>query len=88
MRAQEHPSVWRTHLGIGWASNCRRWSHQLRSWWTAHHAARHHARLAALDARWDATREAVRPLPADAARDLIAPTHAHVTAAALSTLAV
>jgi hypothetical protein len=86
MRGQGQASVGRTHLGSGCARDHKRWSHQLRSWWTAHQAARHHARLATLTVRWDATREAVRPLHADAAIDMIALTHASSTATALYTL--
>jgi hypothetical protein len=88
MRGQGQASVGRTHLGIGCARDRKRWSHQLRSWWAAHQAARHQARLATLTVRWDATREAVRPLHADAALDMIAPTHACSTAAALYIIAV
>jgi hypothetical protein len=74
--------------GIPRATAKTRWSHQLRSWWTAHHAARHHARLAMLQGRWDARREVVIPSHADAALDMIAPTHACATATALGTLAL
>ena len=86
MRVHGHASVWRTHIGIGRARDRKSWYPQLRSWWTAHQAARHHARLATLNGRWDATREAVRSLHADAALDMIAPTHACSIATALCTL--
>jgi hypothetical protein len=86
MRAHEQVSVWRTYLGIDPARDRKRWYGQLRSWWTAPQAARHHARLATLQGRWDAQREAVRSLRADAAPDMIAPTHARATATALRTL--
>jgi hypothetical protein len=88
MRAYGHASVWRTYIGIGRARDRKSWYHQLRSWWTAHQAARHHARLATLTARWDAKREAVRALHADAAVDMVASTHACSTATALCTLAL
>jgi len=42
---------------------------QLTEWWATHKAARHDAKLATLRARWDARREAVHPLRADAAID-------------------
>jgi hypothetical protein len=86
MRVHEQVSVWRTHLGIGPARDRKRWYDQLRSWWTTHQAACQHARLATLQGRWDAQREAIRSLRADAAPDMIAPTHARATATALYTL--
>ena len=63
------------------------WYQQLKEWWAAHQAARHDAKLATLRARWDARREAVRPLRADAAIDMVASTHAFSTTTALCDLA-
>ena len=67
MRAQRHVLVWGTHAGKGRASEAKGWYQQLKAWWTAHKAAREQARMAALDACWDAMHEAVRPLRAEAA---------------------
>jgi hypothetical protein len=83
-----HATIWGTHIGVGRARDAKGWSQQLRDWWTAHKAARRQARLAALDACWDAQREAVRPLRADAAPDIVAAQHAFATATRLYGLAV
>ena len=88
MRAHGHASVWRTHIGVGRATDSEGWYQQLTEWWVAHKAARYDARLATLKARWDARREAVRPLHADAAVDMVASTHACSTTTALCNLGV
>jgi len=51
-------------------------------------AARHDAKLATLTARWDARREAVHPLHADAAVDMVAATHVFSTTTTLCDLGV
>jgi hypothetical protein len=76
MRAHGHATVWETHLGIGRARDAKGWYHRLREWWAAHTAAHRQARLAALDACWDARHEAVRPLRAEAAPEMAAAQHA------------
>jgi hypothetical protein len=86
MRAYGHASVWRTHIGVGRATDRKGWSQQLKTWWAAHKAARHDAKLATLTARWDARREAVHPLHADAAIDMIPSIHACSTTTALCNL--
>jgi len=88
MRAHGHASVWRTHSGVGRANDDKGWYQQLKAWWATQKAARHDARLAALNARWDAGREAVRVLHADAAIDMVASTHAFSTTTTLCDLAV
>jgi hypothetical protein len=70
MRTHGHVTVWNTPIGIGRASGRAGWCQQLRNWWTAHKAARRQAKLDALNSRWDATREAVRPLRAEAAIEM------------------
>jgi len=88
MPAHGHASVWRTHIGIGRATDSKGWSQQLKAWWVAHKAACQEAKLATLKAHWDARREAVRPLHADAAIDMVASTHAFSTTTALCNLGV
>jgi hypothetical protein len=88
MRTYGHVSVWRTRLGIGRATDTKEWSQQLTAWWAAHKAARHDATLATLNTRWDARREAVRVLHADAAIDMVASAHAFSTTTALCALAL
>ncbi len=70
MSMRSHATVWGTHIGVGRASDTKGWSQQLRDWWMAHKATRRQAKRAALHARWDATREAVRPRRADAAPEM------------------
>jgi hypothetical protein len=88
MHANGHTTVWGTHLGVSRARDTKRWYQQLKAWWAEHRAARRAAHLAALSAGWDARREAVRPVHADAAVDLVAPAHADSTIIALSSLSV
>jgi hypothetical protein len=76
MRGHGQASVWRTHIGPGRASTTKNWYEQIRDRWTAYKAARREAKLVTLRARWDSRHEAVRPLHADAAIDMVASTHA------------
>jgi hypothetical protein len=86
MNATGHTTVWGTHIGVGRARDIKGWYHELKDWWAAHKSSHHEARLAALKARWNARREAVRPLHADAALDLVASTHAFSSTTALCDL--
>jgi hypothetical protein len=86
MQAHGHTTVCGTHVGIGSATDAKGWYHQLKEWWADQKAARHEAKLAALNARWNARREVVRPLHADAAVDMVAPTHAFSTTTTLCDL--
>jgi hypothetical protein len=88
MHANGQTTTWGTHTGVGRARDTKRWYQQIRDRWTAYKAARHNAKLATLRASWDARREAVRPLHADAAIDLVACAHASSTIIALSSLSV
>jgi len=75
-------------IGVGRATDGKGWYQQLTEWWTAYKAARHDATLATLTARWDARREAVHPLHADAAVDMVAATHMFSTTTTLCDLGV
>jgi hypothetical protein len=88
MSAHGHTLHWGTHIGVGRASDRKSWYQQMKDWWAAHKAARQAAKLATLRAQWDAGREAVRPLHADAAVDMVASTHACSTTTALCDLSV
>jgi hypothetical protein len=88
MPAHGHTTVWGTHVGIGRATDAKGWYQQLKEWWADHKAARQEVKLATLRAHWDARREAVRPLHADAAVDMVASTHVFSTTTALCDLSV
>jgi hypothetical protein len=87
MRSHAHTATWGTHIGVGHGHDAKRWYEHLKAWWTAHKAIRREARLAAIAARWDATREALTPLRADAAVDMVAAEHAFTAATTLYGLA-
>ena len=76
MRAYGHASVWRTHIGVGRATDTKSWYQQIRDWWTAHKAARQQANIEALNRCWDAQRETVTSHRAEAAPEMVAAHHA------------
>jgi hypothetical protein len=76
MRTHGHTTVWGTHRGRGRARDAQGWYAHLKAWWIAHKALRHEAELAAIAARWDATREAVIPFRAEAGAEMAAAQHA------------
>ena len=76
MTTNGHTTVWGTHIGVSWAKGAKSWYQQIKEWWQAHKAARHDTKLAALNARWDAKREAVTPYKAEAAPEMAAEHHA------------
>ena len=83
-----HAIAWGTHIGDKRTTDAKGWYAQFKTWWANHKAARQEAKRAALNARWDARREAVRPFHAEAAINLVAPTHACATTAALCDLSI
>jgi hypothetical protein len=88
MRSDGQATVWGTHIGVGRTRSGAGWCRQLQQWWDAHKAAREQAKLRALNARWDAQREAVRPLQAGTAADMVAAHYAFATATRLYGFAV
>jgi hypothetical protein len=76
MHAHRQSTGWGTHIGVGQATDVRGWFQQLKAWLAAYQAARHQAKLSALNARWKATREAVTPCWAEAAPEMAAQHHA------------
>jgi hypothetical protein len=88
MRAHGHTTVWGTHIGIGRARGDASWYQQVKEWWQAHKIERQQTKLAALNACWDAEREVVRPLRAEAALEMVAAQHAFSTAIRLYGLTV
>jgi hypothetical protein len=88
MHANGHTTVWGTQISVGRGRDAKGWYQRLHEWWAAHKATRQEAKLARLRAQWDASREAVRPLHADAAIDMVASTHAFSTTTALCNLGV
>jgi hypothetical protein len=86
MHAHRHTTAWGIHIGGRRARNVKGQYHELKDWWAAHKTARHEARLATLKARCNAKCEAVRPLHAATALDLVASTHAFSTTTAICDL--
>jgi hypothetical protein len=72
MRTYRHTSVLGTHSGTGRAQDAKGWYAHLKAWWAAHTAMRHEAPRDTLTARWDAKREALTPVCAEAAAEMAA----------------
>jgi hypothetical protein len=88
MRSHGHATVWGTHVGVDRARDGAGWYQRLQEWWATHQATRRQAKLEALNAYWDAKREAVRPLRAEAALEMVAAQGAFSTATKLYGLSV
>jgi hypothetical protein len=83
-----HTIPWGTHVGAGRTTGAKGWYAQMKSWRAARKAARHEAQRAALQAQWDARREAVCTPRTGDASDMAAPSHAHSIAMAFRDLGV
>jgi hypothetical protein len=70
MRSHGHAIVWGVHVDIGRARGSSGWYQQLKEWWAARKSSQQQAKLAALNARWDAERETLRPVRAEAALEM------------------
>jgi hypothetical protein len=88
MHANGQTTVWGAHIGVSRARDTKCWYQELKAWWADHRAARRAAHFAALRAGWDARREAVHPLRAAPAIDLVVSTHACSATAVLCNLGV
>jgi hypothetical protein len=72
-----HSIPWGTRIGDRRSTDAKDWYAQFKTWLSARKTVRQEAERAAIEVRWDAQREAVRPYRADAARDMVTPSHAH-----------
>jgi hypothetical protein len=78
-----HSIPWGTRIGDRRRTDAKGWYAQFKTRLSARKTAHQEAERAAIEVRWDAQREAVRPYRADAARDMVTPSHAHSVAMAL-----
>jgi hypothetical protein len=77
-----HSIPWGTRIGEKRITDAKGRYAPFKSWLAARKTAQQEAEHKAIEARWDAQREAVRPYRADAARDMVTPSHAHSVAMA------
>jgi hypothetical protein len=86
MAGHGHTATWGTYIGAGRAheAKAKSWYTQFKTWL----AARREARRLALNACWDARREAVHPFRADAAIDMVPAAYTDATARALCELSL
>jgi hypothetical protein len=83
-----HSIPWGTRIEDRRETDAKGWYAQFKTWLTARQTAHQEAERKAIEARWDAQREIFRPYRADAARDMVAPSHAHSVAMAFHGLGV
>jgi hypothetical protein len=72
MSAHGQTTMWGTDENISQAGASVGWYQYLRQWWQTHKALRQQVRREILNARWDAKREVVRPIHAEAAAEMLA----------------
>jgi hypothetical protein len=72
MRAQGQTTVWGNHITVGRAKHRAGWLQQLRDWCPRYKATRRDTKFAALNGCWDAHREVLIPVGADAAAEMAA----------------
>jgi hypothetical protein len=72
-----HSIPWGTRIGDRRSTDAKDGYAQFKTRLSARKTARQEAERAAIEVRWDAQREAVRPYRSDAARDMVTPSHAH-----------
>jgi hypothetical protein len=86
MEIMKMPNAYDTVSGlqvnIARTTPAQSWYTRIKTWWAARRGADH----AALNACWDPRREAVRPLRADAARDMVPQTCVHTAVSAYCAL--
>ena len=70
MRAHEQATVWGNHITRDRARHCAGWLQQLHDWWLLYKATRRDKKLAALNGCWDAHREVLIPVGAEAAPEM------------------
>ena len=70
MRAHGQTTVWGHHITVGRANHSVGWLQQVREWWTLYKATRRDKKLAALNGCWDAHREVLIPIRAEAAAEM------------------
>jgi hypothetical protein len=60
-----HTIAWGTHIGDRHTAATQGWYASCKTWWANHKAAQLEANRAAVNARWDAQHEVIRPAYAD-----------------------
>jgi hypothetical protein len=78
-----HSIPWGTRIGDRRSTDAKDWYVPFKIWLSARKPVRQEAERVAIEARWDAQREALRPYRADAAHDMVTPLHAYSVAMAL-----
>jgi hypothetical protein len=77
-----HSIPWGRHIGDRHTTDAKGRYAPFKTWLATRKAARQEPEPAALEAHWDAEHEAVRDHRADAACDMVAPSHPHLIAMA------
>ena len=72
MRAKGQTTVWGNHIPVGRAKHSSGWLQQWRDWWTLYKATRQNTKFKSLEGCWDAHREVLIPVRADAAAEMAA----------------